>query len=48
MDVSSGCYIAGWMTYGQTASLMLTEPGDYDYQVDFKVGGDTKGTIVVK
>jgi plastocyanin len=48
MDVPSGCYVAGWMNYGQTASLMFTEPGTYAYQVDFKVGGNTSGTIVVK
>ncbi len=47
-DVPSGCYVAGWMNYGQTASLMFTEPGTYTYQVDFKVGGNTSGTIVVK
>jgi plastocyanin len=48
MDVPSGCYLAGWMSYGQTASLMFVEPGTYNYEVQFKVGGKNKGTIVVK
>ena len=48
MDVSKGCYITGWLSYGQTSSLMFTDPGTYDYQVDFKVGGNVKGTIIVK
>jgi plastocyanin len=48
MDVSKACYITGWLSYGQTASLMFTDPGTYDYQVDFKVGGNNKGTITVK
>ncbi len=48
MDVPSGCYIAGWLSYGQTASLMFTEPGTYAYEVDFKPGGNVTGTIVVK
>jgi plastocyanin len=48
MDASKGCYVAGWLGRGQTASLMFSDPGTYDYQVDFKVGGNIKGTIVVK
>ncbi len=48
MDVPSGCYIAGWLGYGETASLMFTEPGTYDYNVNFKVGGNIQGTIVVQ
>jgi plastocyanin len=48
MDVPSGCYIAGWISYGQTASLMFTEPGTYNYEVDFNVGGNTSGTIIVE
>lgn len=48
MDVPSGCYLAGWMSYGQTASLMFAEPGTYKYEVQFKVGGKSTGTIIVK
>lgn len=48
MDVPSGCYIAGAFAYGQTASLVFTEPGTYKYDIEFKVGGKTSGTIVVK
>jgi hypothetical protein len=48
MDVPKGCYVAGWLGYGQTASLVFTEPGTYKYDVEFKVGGKTSGTIVVK
>ncbi len=48
MDVPSGCYLTGWIGYGETSSLMFTEPGDYDYEVQFKAGGKNTGTIVVK
>jgi plastocyanin len=48
MDVPSGCYLAGWMSYGQTASLLFAEPGTYKYEVQFRVGGKNSGTIVVK
>jgi plastocyanin len=48
MDVPSGCYLGGWLSYGQTASLMFAEPGTYKYEVQFKVGGKSTGTIIVK
>ncbi len=48
MDVPSGCYMAGMMSYGQTASLVFKEPGTYNYEVEFKVGGKNQGSIVVK
>ncbi len=48
MDAPSACYIAGLMTYGQTASLVFQEPGTYNYEVEFKVGGKNSGAIVVK
>ncbi len=48
MDVPSGCYIAGWLGYGETASLMFSQPGTYEYQVNFKVGGNTSGTVIVE
>ena len=48
MDVPSGCYLAGWMSYGQTSSLIFAEPGTYKYEVQFKVGGKNTGTVVVK
>jgi plastocyanin len=48
MDVPTGCYLAGWMSYGQTASLVFAEPGSYNYEVQFKSGGKNTGTIVVK
>jgi plastocyanin len=47
-DVPSGCYVAGWLGYGQTASLMFTEPGTYIYEIQYKVGGKNSGTIIVK
>ncbi len=48
MDVPTGCYLAGWLSYGQTASLVFAEPGTYDYEVQFKVGGANRGTIIVE
>lgn len=48
MDVPSGCYIASWLSYGQTASLVFTEVGTYKYEIQFKVGGKNSGTIIVK
>ncbi len=48
MDVPSGCYLGGWMSYGETASLMFVQPGTYKYEVQFKVGGKNSGTILVK
>jgi hypothetical protein len=48
MDYPTGCYVAGWFSYGQTASLMFTEPGTYNYEVQFKTGGKIGGTIIVK
>ena len=43
MDVPSGCYIGGELSYGQTASLVFGEPGTYKYEVQFKVGGKNSG-----
>jgi plastocyanin len=48
MDYPSGCYVAGWFSYGQTASLMFAEPGTYNYEVQFKAGAKIPGTIIVK
>lgn len=48
MDIPSGCYIGGWLSYGQVSSLVFAEPGTYNYEVQFKVGGKNSGTIVVK
>jgi hypothetical protein len=48
MDIPTGCYIGGWLSYGQTASLVFAEPGTYSYEVQFKVGGKNSGTIIVK
>ena len=48
MDVPKGCYIASWLGYGETASLVFTQPGTYSYDVEFKVGGKNSGTIIVK
>jgi plastocyanin len=48
MDYPSGCYVAGSFNYGQTASLMFTEPGTYNYEVQFKEGGKIGGTVIVK
>jgi hypothetical protein len=48
MDAPSGCYIAGYLGYGQTSSLVFQEPGNYNYEVEFKVGGKTSGAVVVK
>ena len=48
MDVPSGCYIAGAFNYGQTTSLVFTEPGTYEYDIEFKEGGKNSATIVVK
>jgi len=48
MDVPSGCYITGWLEFGETASLRFTEPGTCNYEVQYKEGGKNSGTIVVK
>jgi plastocyanin len=48
MDVPSSCYMAGWLSYGQTASLVFAEPGTYSYEIQYKVGGKNSGTIIVK
>jgi plastocyanin len=48
MDVPSGCYIGGWLSYGQTISLVFAEPGTYSYEIQYKVGGKNSGTIIVK
>jgi hypothetical protein len=48
MDVPKGCYVAGSLSYGETASLMFPNPGTYNYDVEFKVGGKTSATIIVK
>jgi plastocyanin len=48
MDVPIGCYIAGYLGYGQTSSLLFQEPGTYNYEVEFKAGGKMSGVVVVK
>ena len=48
MDVASGCYVTGELRYGETSSLMFTEPGTYNYEVQSKVGGKESGTIIVE
>lgn len=48
MDSSSWCYVAGWLGFGETSSLMFVEPGTYDYTVQFKAGGENSGKIIVQ
>lgn len=49
-EISSGCYVTSWITFGGTSSLRFNEPGTYTYTVEAKTGGQTRketGTIMV-
>jgi plastocyanin len=49
-DMSSGCYVTSWITFGGTSSLRFNEPGTYTYTVEAKTGGQTRketGKIMV-
>lgn len=52
MDVSSGCFVGGWLSRGETASLVFAETGTYKYDIEFRFGKEvrskTSGTIIVK
>lgn len=42
------CYVTNWLKYGENGVLMFTKPGALEYEVMFKGGGSTSGTLVVK
>jgi hypothetical protein len=49
-EMSSGCYVTSWITFGGTSSLRFNEPGTYTYTIEAKTGGQTRketGKIVV-
>ena len=46
--LENGCYATGWLQRGTTVSLVFTEPGTYEYQVEWESGKVTEtGRIVV-
>lgn len=50
-EMSSGCYVTSWITFGGTSSLRFNEPGTYIYTVEAKTGGETRketGKILVR
>lgn len=50
-EMSSGCYVTSWITFGGTSSLRFNEPGTYVYTVEAKTGGEIRketGKILVK
>ena len=48
LDRASSCFIAQELKYGDTVSLVFAKPGTYAYDIMFKVGGSTTGTIIVE
>ncbi len=50
-EMTGGCYVTSWITFGGTSSLRFTDPGTYTYTVEAKSGGEirkTTGRILVK
>lgn len=50
-EMSGGCYVTSWITFGGTSSLRFNDPGTYTYTVEAKTGGQVRketGTILVK
>lgn len=50
-EMTQGCYVTSWITFGGTSSLRFTDPGSYIYTVEAKSGGairKTTGKILVK
>lgn len=49
-EMSSGCYVTSWITFGGTSSLRFNEPGTFTYTVEAKTGGEVRketGKILV-
>jgi hypothetical protein len=44
----SGCFSTKPLNYGETASLVFSEPGFFKYVIEFKSGQKLKGTVEVK
>ena len=50
-EMTSGCYVTSWITFGGTSSLRFNEPGTYVYTVMAKTGGEVRketGKILVR
>jgi hypothetical protein len=50
-EMTGGCYVTSWITFGGTSSLRFNEPGTFTYTVTAKTGGQERketGKILVK
>ena len=50
-EMSSGCYVTSWITFGGTSSLRFNEPGTFIYTIEAKTGGEVRketGKILVR
>ena len=48
LDDPSGCFSTKPLNYGETASLVFSEPGFFKYMIEFKSGHKLSGTVEVK
>ena len=48
LDEQKSCFVAQWIKYGETVSLVFNTPGKYDYEIVFNAGGSLKGSVTVK
>ncbi len=48
MNLPTKCLISQVLQYGQTVSIVFTEPGTYDYDINFSDGGEANASIVVR
>jgi len=48
IDDPSGCFLTKPLNYGETASLMFSGPGVFNYYIEFKGGKKLEGKIEVK
>lgn len=50
-EMTGGCYVTSWITFGGTSSLRFNEPGMYTYTITAKTAGEERkesGKILVK
>ena len=50
-EMTGGCYVTSWITFGGTSSLRFNQPGEYTYTIMAKTGGQERketGKILVK